>query len=415
MLRSVFGFACLAGAAGLLAASAAAQEFRVNQYTTNVQRPTSVALTPDGSFVVVWSSNTQDGHLEGIFRRTYDAAGNPTTSEFQVNQYTTGSQRDASVDMGADGGFVVSWSSVNQDGNNNVGIIGRLFDSAGGAQGPEFVMNSIIVGPQERPSVAMAAGGSFVGVWEGPDPTPSVGVWGRRFSSAGIAIGLDFRINEVTTNHQRRVRVAAAADGRFVAVWDSVNQDGNNNLGIFARRFDASGNPIAGEFQVNTFTTDSQTYPAVSMASDGSFVVVWMSYFQDGDHFGVFGQRYDNTGTKRGAEFQANTVVGFAQGRPGVALADDGSFVVAWHSYFADGYSNSIRAQRYDAQGNPTGGEFGVNTYTSGFQGIPFISGTPNGSFVVVWESRGQDGGLGTAMGRHFPVGDLIFADGFES
>jgi hypothetical protein len=317
--------------------------------------------------------------------------------------------------MAPDGRFVVTWQSVNQDGNNNWGIMGRRFDAAGDPQGAEFVLNSYIVGPQERPSVAVSAGGGFVAAWEGPDPTPSVGVWGRRFSSDGTPVGQDFRINEMTTNQQRRVRLGAAADGRFVAVWDSNNQDGNNNLGIFARRFDATGNPISGEFQVHTFTTDSQTYPAVSMASDGSFVVVWMSYIQDGAGFGVFGQRYDNSGTRQGGEFQVNTVAGFDQGRPGVALADDGSFVVAWHSYFADGASNSVRAQRYDTQGNPTGGEFAVNTYVTGFQRIPFISGTPNGSFVVVWESGGQDGSLGTAMGRHFPVGDLIFADGFDS
>ena len=45
------------------------------------------------------------------------------------------------------------------------------------------------------------------------------------------------------------------------------------------------------EFQVNTYTTNSQTYSA-SIARDaaGDFVVVWASYYQDGSSYGLFGQ-----------------------------------------------------------------------------------------------------------------------------
>jgi hypothetical protein len=38
-----------------------------------------------------------------------------------------------------------------------------------------------------------------------------------------------------------------------------------------------------GEFQVNTYTTGSQSDPAVAAAADGAFVVVWESWGQEYD------------------------------------------------------------------------------------------------------------------------------------
>jgi CheY-like chemotaxis protein len=46
------------------------------------------------------------------------------------------------------------------------------------------------------------------------------------------------------------------------------------------------------EFQVNTYTTGIQRYPAVAMADSGDFVVVWHSRDQDGSGWGIFGQRF---------------------------------------------------------------------------------------------------------------------------
>src|SRR5688500_9367916 len=36
--------------------------------------------------------------------------------------------------------------------------------------------------------------------------------------------------------------------------------------------------PIGDQFQVNTYTTNGQGWPAVAMDGDGDFVVVWLSY-----------------------------------------------------------------------------------------------------------------------------------------
>ena len=49
-------------------------------------------------------------------------------------------------------------------------------------------------------------------------------------------------------------------------------------------------NRILSDTQINTWTANNQTNPKVSSLSDGNFVVVWQSYLQDGNGWGIYGQ-----------------------------------------------------------------------------------------------------------------------------
>ena len=69
---------------------------------------------------------------------------------------------------------------------------------------------------------------------------------------------------------------------------------------FFPVRAEAQVVPLGSEFQVNTFTTDGQYYASVAADADGDFIVVWTSQDQDGSFSGVFGQRYASTGTPLG-------------------------------------------------------------------------------------------------------------------
>jgi len=62
-------------------------EFQLNTYTTDNQDYTDIAIHSDGSFIVVWSSNGQDGSLKGVYGQWFDSAGNKAGNEFRVNTY----------------------------------------------------------------------------------------------------------------------------------------------------------------------------------------------------------------------------------------------------------------------------------------------------------------------------------------
>jgi hypothetical protein len=127
-------------------------------------------------------------------------------------------------------------------------------------------------------------------------------------------------------------------------VWTS-NQDGDY-LGVFGQRYDASGTAQGGEFQVNSYTTSIQVQAAVASNANGEFVVVWSSYLQDGSSLGIFGQRYDASGAVQGAEFQVNSSTAESQSAPSVASDADGDFVVVWGGP-GDGSSFGIFGQRF--------------------------------------------------------------------
>ena len=77
-------------------------------------------------------------------------------------------------------------------------------------------------------------------------------------------------------------------------------------------------------------------------------------------------------------------------GKPAPQFALDrvdgaGRFVVVWQGItdLASG-NTEVFAQRYAADGTPLGGEFRVNTYTTGRQRIPRVAADLLGDFVVV-------------------------------
>ena len=317
MPRSKHTFPALSLAAGLLGsltfavqalgATPIGSEFQVNTYTTSAQRYPSVAVEADGDFVVVWHSlrsadtDTSSFSIQG---QRYDASGNVAGAQFQVNTYTTSHQRDASVAVDADGDFVVVWRSYGSTGTDN------QLDS----------------------------------------------VQGQRYDASGSAVGVEFQVNTYTTSHQRHPSIALDADGDFVVVWESFGSAGSDtsSRSVQGQRYDASGNALGGEFQVNTYTTRNQGRPSVAVEADGDFVVVWHSYGSadtDTHFFSIQGQRYDASGNVVGTEFQVNSYTTSYQLRPSVAVDADGDFVVVWHSLRSadtdtDGYS--IQGQRYD-------------------------------------------------------------------
>jgi hypothetical protein len=199
-------------------------------------------------------------------------------------------------------------------------------------------------------------------------------------------------------------------DGGFVVAWQSFGQDGSQ-YGIFARRFDSSGNP-GPEFLVNSFTSSYQASPDVAADASGAFVVVWNSLGPDGSDLAVAGQRFDAVGNPLGGEFIVNTTVAGGQVYASIAREPSGAFVVAWSSR-QDGYSYGIVAQRFDASGAHIGGEFLVNSFTTSSQAISAVAPLGPGKFVVVWQSYLQDGSRWGVFGQRY--GDLLFRDDFET
>ncbi|MBN2477131.1 MAG: proprotein convertase P-domain-containing protein [Pirellulales bacterium] len=272
-------------------------------------------------------------------------------------------------------------------------IVAQRFDAFSRPIGAEFVVNSIVLGNQSEPDVAMDAEGNFVVTWSGAGELlgDASGIFAQRFNKLGEKVGGQFRVNGITSKVQKEPSVAMDLAGAFVVSWTSDGQDGSFN-GVFARQYSAAGQPLSSEFQVNTTWTNSQQTSDVAMDADGDFVVVWAAQGQDSSGACVVGRRYNRSGQAQGGEFRVNQYEFNNQTQPAVSMSYDGGFVVAWASFFQEQDADyGIYARRYANTGAALGDEFHVNTHTASRQHQPDVAMDHQGRFVVVWTSYDQD------------------------
>ncbi|MBN1348767.1 T9SS type A sorting domain-containing protein [candidate division KSB1 bacterium] len=367
-------------------------EFQVNATIDYDQEKPAIALLPNGGFVVCWQSWQQDGSESGIFAQLFDASGNKSGSEFQVNSISLNEQENASVATFGDENFVICWQSLSAD-RSNWSIMGQLFDASGNKKGNEFRINTYSDNWQNNPDAAAMQNGGFVLCWEslGQDGSDS-GIFVQLFDASGNRKGQEFQVNSYIDNFQERPVVAPLMDGGFVIVWISYDQDGSG-YGIFGQIFNASGNKRGVEFQANTYTKEYQFFPTIAGLSDSEFVICWQSSGQDGSYNSIFGQRFDYSGSKLGEEFQVNTTTPGSQTHPAVRRLETGGFVVCWcseiitrHSY----WDVDISGQLFDATGSKIGHEFHINDLSPVERDLLAAMALKNGSYIVCW--KGNDG-----------------------
>ena len=205
-------------------------------------------------------------------------------SEFQVNTFTTGYQYEPAVAGASAGNFVVVWQSYPQLGATaGSDIFAQRFGTDGAKAGGEFQVNGVTAGYQYYPHVAMRDNGDFVVVWtNGSGDGDGPGISARRFNAAGQALGSEFQVNSASAGYQYDPRVALDASGNMTVVWwtspsTAAPQPDGNQSGVFARRFDSSGTPVAGQFQVNQLTTGEQSFPDLRYDANGNIVIAWQS------------------------------------------------------------------------------------------------------------------------------------------
>ena len=383
-------------------------DFQVN-ITTNHKQTTdapgggsqqAVAYDASGNFVVVWTSDNQDGDEEGVYARRFNALGNALTGEIRVAQTSDEEQRYARVASDAAGNFVVTWSSKDQDGDNE-GVYLRRFSAAGTALTNEIRVNTTTSGAQVDSAIGMnASTGAFVIAWEGNGTGDSAGVFFRRFAANGSALDAsEKRGNQTSIGTEQNAAVAMDTTGRFVVAFDVGNH-------TYFQRFDAAGTAQGGRTQVDSLL-GSNGGAAIAMDGAGNFTIV---YREDNISPGVWGRGFNADGSQRYASFYVDS--GNAD-NPSIAMAGDGSFIVGYQKTGTNG--NDIFTRLYTASGSPVAAGAIVNQYTSNEQKAPSVAlfgGT--GHYVAVWsgKSSGDNDGVSARVFAAAPVAPVATPTG---
>lgn len=101
-------------------------EFRVNTVTAKHQWQPKISGFSDGGFAVTWASTLQDGSGQGVYGQVFNAAGAKVDVEFRANTAVANNQWQPVVAAFSGGTYVIVWTSNNQDGSLE-GVYGQRF------------------------------------------------------------------------------------------------------------------------------------------------------------------------------------------------------------------------------------------------------------------------------------------------
>jgi hypothetical protein len=258
---------------------------------------------------------------------------------------------------------------------------------------------------RQLPAVATDALGDFVVAWQSnEDPSGNTGIYAQVYDSSGQALlAQQLHVNTTTSFNDQAPAVAMAADGRFLVVWQRDGNWDGSSLGIVARLFALNGSPETAEIAVNRPSAGAQHSPAAAWlpAAAGTperFAIAWQSEGQDGAGpgvSGIVGRLLDGAGNPLGGELAINAPATGAHAHPRLASDPSGNFLVAWENLTAAG--SAVVARRFNAAGTALSDQTLVDAAPTGAEHDPVVAVNDVGELVVAFDTLNQDGS-GTAV-----------------
>jgi hypothetical protein len=379
-------------------------EFQVNTHINDKQQYPSIATDANGNFVVVWESRYQDGDSYGVYGQRFDLYGRRVGDEFQVNVTTSGSQARANVAMDEAGNFIIVWNAGDGDLE---GIYARRYAANGTPLSGEILVNAYTISRQIYPTVALKVDGTFIVIWESFHGTNDWHIAGRLYDAAGNPITSEFDINQSGSCGENSLAISDTGD--FTVAWDRMLA----GYSICVRQYNANGTPKGNEVVLMTSDIDAALGPTIASDRSGNYVLAWhyTTEWPASEYRDIYAQRYDANFNPVGEEFMVNTTTVGVQQYPSIAMNSDGQFVIVWYGD-TDDSEEGVFARQYDGNGQPVGNESQLNTYINGIQKMPVAAMQTSGRFIVAWQSEAQDGndfGIFATIGPKTYLGDFNF------
>lgn len=211
----------------------------VNNTTERFQTIGSVTGLDGGGYAVAWRSNEVDGSLYAAMMRIFDESGAPIGPEIRINQYAHHSQDYPSITQLNDGSLVVTWQSNTQDGDER-GIYARHYDASGQALWHEIRVNTQTAGDQARPDIVALEGGGYVIVWINADSDAETAeIMAQAYGEDGQPIGGNVQLSSTDRESSLSAELAALRDGGIAVIWQNRIW-GSSDTDIAVTSFDVS-------------------------------------------------------------------------------------------------------------------------------------------------------------------------------
>ena len=165
---------------------------------------------------------------------------------------------------------------------------------------------------------------------------------------------------------------------------------------------DHFGDLATPEFQVNTFTPGDQRIPSIAADDQGNSLVTWQSRNQEAPGWGIYGQRFDAEPEPAGTEFRVNSFNQGSQDSAHASMSADGSFVVVWNGAVRATTRPEIIKRRFTATGVALFNDRQVGQTTDDLQIVARSALRDDGSLIVAWEARRVTNDTFNVLASHF-------------
>jgi len=250
------------------------QDFQVNMTEEGEEKNPSVAISQDGGFVIALEDETYVFPLYTDVRfRRYDHHGTPADPEDRLlSDSASGIQIQPDVAALPGGGFAAAWAD-NSGSEDLFDIKLRLFDEAG-IPLPEITVNDSSFGSQLSPKVSFFhESANVVVLWE--DRAALEGeIKFRRYDTSGFAVDTEAMSVSSGMLYQGGPVAAESSDGRFLIAW--TGSDDGAETKIYARLYNSVAEPAGDIIEMPPSFCYQNYDPQVAWTEGtGHFVVVW--------------------------------------------------------------------------------------------------------------------------------------------
>jgi hypothetical protein len=313
-----------------------------------------------------------------------------------------GTQVNPSVTALAGGGHVVAWLVVGEAGGAQVRA--QLLDAAGAEIGDELVLNQepIRANLLLVPEIAALPNGGFVATWAAPtaDPFPNhtTNYMARLFDAGGNPLGTEFQVNDQPqTGFQTSVDV-----NPLIVEWHSLGVPPKIQV------YDVNGGAVGGDdivgYEADGTPAGPDAYIAdfnITPAGDGGYMAVWRGI--DPPYSNVYFQPFDSAGEPLGDPIRMlSSGSNFAMdGMDATLLQGSGELAVAVRGELEDG-SQAMLVSRFNSAGNSL--DFGTWMFFPGAIDIGDhqITALAGGGYLVSWSLWEADGTVQQLYAQRF-------------
>ena len=264
--------------------------------------------------------------------------------------------------VGTSGEYVVTFQGADSAGDNSIFV--QKFNADGTVAGAMVqlealgVTNSSDIAPQ---ITAVGTSGEYVVTFQGADSAGDNSIFVQKFNSDGTVAGAMVQLEAIakTNGADNAPQITSVGtSGEYVVTFQGADSAGDYS--IFVQKFNSDGTIAGAMVQLEALgvTNSTDESPQITaVGTSGEYVVTFRGVDSAGDN-SIFVQKFNSDGTVAGAIVQLEPINQLNSSDNyvhAVSVGTDGAFVVTWEGINTGGKS-SIFVQRFDAYGNPVMG-----------------------------------------------------------